>query len=268
MKTSEKKEFKHNMEIIYTLGIMDLKQKYQNSKLGMLWSFLRPLLQFAAYYFVFGYTLKIDTAPDYPLRLFFGIILWTCFTDGTSMGLNAYFGKKSLVTKVKINMKLIPISAYYTAALNFFINFSIFFVFYHVFEPNFAQIYTLPKLFLFLGTFLVMSFTIINLNIILATLNALFRDIQTIWELIMIYGVFLMPIIYPVQISEEYMPLYYCINTVAFPLETIRSVFFDSSTNLWKNPVYVFSYLLGVVLITLLAIVVNKKLRKKVADYL
>lgn len=263
-----KSNFRQKWEIVYTLGTMDLKQKYQNSKLGMLWSFLKPLLQFLAYYFVFGYTLKIDTSPDYPLRLFFGIVLWTCFTEGTSMGLNSYFGKKSLVTKVKIDMKLIPISAYYTAALSFFINFSIFFVLYHIVEKDCLKIYTFENLCVFFVTFLIFSFTIINLNIILATLNALFRDVQTIWELLMIYGVFIMPIIYPVQISEKYMPIYYCFNTAAFPLETIRSVFFGSSSNLWLNRTYVAAYLLGVAGIAICAVYVHHKLQRKVADFL
>ena len=262
------KNIKHNIEIIYTLGTMDLKQKYQNSKLGMLWSFLKPLLQFCAYYFVFGYTLKIDTSPDYPLRLFFGIILWTCFTDGTSMGINSYFGKKSLVTKVKIDMKLIPISAYYTAVLNFIFNFTIFIVLYHIFSDNPLKIYTIENITLFLGTFFLYSISIIFLNIILATLNALFRDIQTIWELIMMYGVFIMPIIYPVQIPEKYLNIYYFINIAAFPLETIRSIFFDSSSNLWEEASYFISYILGIVVIIFLGLFIDKKLRYKVADYL
>lgn len=258
----------HKWEIVYTLGTMDLKQKYQNSKLGMLWSFFKPLLQFLAYFFVFGYTLKIDTSPDYPIRLFFGIILWTCFTDGTSMGLSSYLGKKSLVTKVKIDMKLIPISAYYTAALSFFINFSIFLVIYFFKEPMSWKIFKLHNLFIFIGTFVTFSISIISINIILATLNALFRDVQTIWELIMIYGVFIMPIIYPVQVPEKYMSIYYFANIPAFPLETIRSIFFDSSSNLWMCGEYVISYLSGVLLLFLGALFVNYKFGKKVADYL
>ena len=260
--------WKHNIELVYTLGTMDLKQKYQNSKLGMLWSFFKPLLQFAVYYLVFGVTLKIDESPDYPLRLFFGIIVWTLFTDGTGMGLSSYLGKKTLVTKVKVNMLLIPISAFYTAALNFAINFGIFLILYHILVPLPFSIYNISNLLCFFTGFILYGVSIVSINIVLATLNALFRDIQSIWELLMMYGVFLMPIIYPIQINEAYMPAYYFFNPVAFPLINLRNIFFNTGAFLWSNPVYAMAYISGIILWIVLAWLVNAKLKHKVADYL
>lgn len=261
-------EWKHNIELVYTLGTMDLKQKYQNSKLGMLWSFFKPLLQFVVYYLVFGVTLKIDESSDYPLRLFFGIIVWTLFTDGTGMGLSSYLGKKPLVTKVKVNMILIPISAFYTAALNFAINMGIFLILYHILVPAPFSIYSVNNILCFLFGLLLYGVTIVSINIVLATLNALFRDVQSIWELLMMYGVFLMPIIYPIQIPEKYMYIYYFLNPVAFPLINLRNIFFNTGDFLWSNKEYTLAYILGIVVWIMLAWIINLKLKHKVADYL
>ena len=259
---------KHNIELVYTLGTMDLKQKYQNSTLGMLWSFLKPLLQFIVYYFVFGVTLKIDESADYPLRLFFGITVWTLFTDGTSMGLSSYLGKKTLVTKVRVNMILIPISAFYTAALNFAINLGIFLLLYHFLMPSPFAIYTVGNFLQFVVSLVLYGVSIVSLNIVLATLNALFRDIQSIWELLMMYGVFLMPIIYPISLDEAYMPIYYFFNPVAFPLINLRTIFFGAGNFLWSDSKYVVAYIAGITMWVMLAWLVNAKLKHKVADYL
>ena len=73
----------HNKEVLVTIAKMDLKLKYQNSKLGFLWSFLKPLLQFCAYYTVFQVILHVNDSPDYPLRLLLGGLLWSFFVEAT-----------------------------------------------------------------------------------------------------------------------------------------------------------------------------------------
>lgn len=109
-----------NKEILFVISQMDLKTRYQNSKIGFLWSFLKPLLQFFAYYTVFKVFLKIDVSEDYPLRLFLGVLLWNFFVEATGNGLNSYIGKKSIVTKIKIDKEILPVASYLTALMNFF----------------------------------------------------------------------------------------------------------------------------------------------------
>lgn len=254
-------------ETIFTLATMDLKLKYQNSKIGFLWSFLKPLLQFCAYYTVFQIILKVSDSPDYPLRLFLGILIWSMFTDSTSNGMMSYLGKKSIVTKIKIEKAILPVSSFLTAALNFLLNMIIFLVLYHIFSADFARMYSFMNLVIVIISFLLLSIVLVSMNIILATLNALFRDIQSIWEIVLMYGVFLSPIMYTLPIPEKYLGPYYFLNPIAFPLENIRSVFFDSPL-LWSNINYSVFYIAGVLCWVFLAYIVNLKLQTKVADYL
>ena len=118
----------HNKEVLFTISQMDLKTRYQNSKIGFLWSFLKPLLQFFAYYTVFRIFLKIDVSEDYPLRLFLGVLLWNFFVEATGNGLNSYIGKKSIVTKIKINKEILPVASYLTAFMNFLLTMIIFII--------------------------------------------------------------------------------------------------------------------------------------------
>ncbi len=256
-----------NYDVIFTLSTMDLKLKYQNSKIGFLWSFLKPLLQFIAYYTVFQVILKVSDSPDYPLRLFLGILIWTLFTDSTSNGMMSYVGKKTIVTKINIQKSILPVSAFLTAVFNFLLNLIIFLVLYHIISPNFLKIYHFSNLLLFLVSLALFSGALVSINIILATLNALFRDIQSIWEIFLMYGVFLSPIMYTLPIPNQFLGLYYFVNPIAFPLENIRSIFFESS-GLWNNINYTICYLAGTIFYIMLAYVVNKKLHSKVADFL
>ena len=261
------KSSKYNFDIIFTLATMDLKLKYQNSKIGFLWSFLKPLLQFIAYYTVFQIILNVSDSPDYPLKLFLGILIWTLFTESTSNGMMSYIGKKTIVTKINIRKIILPISAFITSALNFMLNMIIFLLLYHIITPRFWSIYTLPNFFIFIISLIIFSIVLASINIILATLNALFRDIQSIWEIVLMYGVFLSPIIYTLPIPKKFLGLYYFLNPIAFPLENIRSIFFNTE-GLWKNINYTLCYLLGSITYITIAYIVNKKMHSKVADFL
>lgn len=262
------KELRHNAEVVYTLAVSDLKLKYQNSKLGFLWSFLRPLLQFCTYYIVFGVILHYSDSADYPLRMFLGILLWSFFTEATSMGLGAYLGKKSIITKIHTKKELLPVAAYFTAAISYFLNMIIFLAAYHIAFDDFYKMYSWKNVAVFLASFLSFSVFILSMNIILANINALFRDIQTIWEIILTYGCFLTPIMYTLPIPEDYLALYYFADPLAVPIESIRTIFFHTEEVIWECPAYIAAYVGAVVFWLAAALLVDYKLKGKVADYL
>lgn len=260
---------KNKLEIVATLGVMDLKLKYRSSKLGFLWSFLKPLLQFTAYYIVFALVLKIGKGAAYPLTLFLGVLMWSFFTEGTSLGLNSYLGKKAVVTKINVDKILIPVAAYVTPAMNFILNMTIFICIYIAASLNdsiFEQI-TICNICMALLSFIDIGVIIIALNIILANLNALFRDIQNIWELFLQYGVFITPIIYPLPVPDKYLTLYFFANVVAYPIELMKKQFFIYDTKIFNDGV-LFAHIASVSILCLIACCVHKKISYKVADYL
>lgn len=259
---------KHNSEVVFTLAVMDLKLRYQNSKMGFLWSFFRPLLQFVTYYIVFGLILHYSDSADYPLRLFMGVLLWSFFTEATSMGLGSYIGKKSIITKVQTKKELLPIAAYCTAAISYMLNMGIFLVAYHIATPDFLKIYSFHNLIVLILSLASLSIFILSVNLILANINSLFRDIQPMWEIILTYGCFLTPIMYTLPIPDKLLPLYYFADPIAFPLECLRTIFFSTEMYLWENPRYLLAYCAAIVLWPIIAFIVNEKLKNKVADYL
>ena len=255
----------HNKEVLFTISQMDLKTRYQNSKIGFLWSFLKPLLQFFAYYTVFRIFLKIDVSEDYPLRLFLGVLLWNFFVEATGNGLNSYIGKKSIVTKIKINKEILPVASYLTAFMNFLLTMIIFIIMFVIQKKIIINsVFSFLNFVFFL---LLYSVLIISINIILATVNVLFRDLQNIWDIILTYGVFLTPIIYTIAIPKEYLKIYYFLNPLAYPIEEMKASFFGISGT-WQSLEHFISFILSVIFWVLIALIVRKRLGLKVADYL
>ncbi|WP_103628393.1 ABC transporter permease [Campylobacter concisus] len=258
----------NNYQKLIVIAYMDLKLKYQNSFIGFSWSFIKPLLQFFVYFTVFGVFLQVDTGDGYALRLFFGVLIWTFFSEATSLGLNSFVGKASIINKINVNRLIPPIAAFLTPLFNFCINFIIFIIIYLV-SYNSISDFNIFKFFIITVSFLQISILILSLNIILSFLNVFFRDIKQIWEIVLIYGVFLTPIIYKLPIPKEYETLYYCTNLLSFPLENIKYCFFNGYT-----PILIYDIWLWVlhsaviVLLFVVSLVIENKLKSKISDFL
>lgn len=254
-----------NKEKLIVMSVMDLKLRYQNSVIGFFWSFLKPLLQFLVYFTVFGIILKVGSGLEYALQLFFGVIVWAFFAEATSLGLNSFISKASLISKVSIDKIIPPIAAFLTPLISFIINFIIFMVVYMLFYQD----VTLYNIWLFVISLIQISILILSLNIILSFSNVFFRDFQQIWEMLLIYGVFLTPILYTIPIPENYTVIYYALNPLAFPLENMKIAFFKD-----YSPILIYDVRIWLthtaVLVTLIMIAykVKKKLENKVVDYL
>jgi ABC-2 type transport system permease protein len=186
------------LEKLFILSLMDLKLKYHRGFFGFFWSFFKPLSQFFAYYLVFGIILKIGKVSYYPLELFLGVLTWSWFTESTSQGVVCFINKKSIITQIATNRLYPPFAAFLAPTMNYFLNLIVFFCAYLCWGDSGLFIEThysvLHALFVFLLAVSIISLIILSLNILLAYTNARYRDIQSFWELILMYGMFVTPI--------------------------------------------------------------------------
>lgn len=72
------KDLYNYRELLKTNITKDIGGKYKHSFLGILWSFVNPLLQIIVYAFVFQIILKSDI-PNYAVYLCCGLIPWQYF---------------------------------------------------------------------------------------------------------------------------------------------------------------------------------------------
>ena len=101
--------FKKYRFLMSQLISRDFKTKYKRSVLGVLWSFLNPLLMMIVQYIVFSNLFKFDI-PYYAVYLLSGIVLYSGFSEMTTTAMTSITGNAALITKVYVPKYIYPIS--------------------------------------------------------------------------------------------------------------------------------------------------------------
>ena len=116
------KELYKYREFLYTNVKKDIRGKYKASFLGVLWSFINPLLQVTVYAIVFPYLMRGSAIPNYLLFIICGIIPWTWFTMSMVNGTTCVTNSGNLIKKVYFPREILPISSVTSGCVNFLIS--------------------------------------------------------------------------------------------------------------------------------------------------
>ena len=98
----------------------ELCARYQGSLLGMLWSYVQPLVRFLMYYFVIGMVLGLDRGVEnFGIHLFAGMVMVHYFTETFTAGTRSIVRNKAIVQKMAMPREMFPVasmivSAYHT----------------------------------------------------------------------------------------------------------------------------------------------------------
>lgn len=182
----------------------DFRVKYKASVLGVVWSFLNPLLTMLVYLFVFS-TIFRSNIVHFPVYLMSGIVLFNFFSESTSLGLSAITGNSALITKVYMPKVIYPLSKVLSSGINLCISFiPLFIVMLITGVPFHKSMLLLPLVVLFLMMFC------LGMSLILSSMNVFFRDTQFLWGVLVTMWNFLTPIFYPESIiPAQFVKLYH-----------------------------------------------------------
>ena len=182
------------LNLLREMSISEFKLKDQSTVLGFLWTLLRPLLMFLVLYFLFTKWMGARI-ERYPLYLMTGIIQWNFFATGTSYALSSLIRRAELVKNLKFPREILVISS----ALTVFIS--------HVFEMVILLLFVTamgvlpgPYLLLLPVMMLVELLLVISVSLPLSTLCVYYRDIENVWNILIMAGFFLTPVFYSLSI--------------------------------------------------------------------
>ena len=197
--TAFREELWKKRELLVNFAISDIKVRYKNSVLVILWSLLEPLLLLGVLYFVFSTMFKIEI-PNFPIYLLLGIICWNFFRNGTSIALNSLTNRSSLMTQIYFPRVIPSLSAGITSSITLIFELIILGVFMAVFQfmPTSTIILLIPILALEL-------ILILGLALPLSVLNVKFKDTEFIWGVVISAGFFLTPIFYQFDMLPDYI---------------------------------------------------------------
>ena len=197
--TSIREELWEKRHLLLNFAISDVKVRYRNSILGILWSLLEPLLILGVLYFVFSTMFKFEI-PNFPIYLLLGIICWNFFRNGTSIALNSLTNRSTLMTQIYFPRSIPGISAAITSTVTLLFELVVLGIFMAVFQfmPTSTIILLIP-------IFLLELIFILGLALPLSVLNVKFKDTEFIWGVVISACFFITPIFYQFNMLPDYI---------------------------------------------------------------
>ncbi|MFA4828087.1 MAG: ABC transporter permease [Thermodesulfovibrionales bacterium] len=208
-------------ELLYFLAWRDIKVKYKQTALGVVWAILQPFLTMIIFSILFGKLAKVpsDGIP-YPIFVYAGLLPWNYFSSALSSSGNSLVASSNLITKVYFPRLIIPASASLSSLLDFFIASIILIgmMFFYHFMPNAFGIIMIPAL-------IFMTFMVaVGCGLWLSALNVEYRDFQYIIPFLVQIWMFVTPVIYPVTLFPEKYRWILSLNPMAGIIEAFRAV--------------------------------------------
>lgn len=183
--------------MIQQLVSRDFKTKYKRSVLGMLWSFLNPLLTMLVQYVVFS-TLFRSNIPNYPVYLISGIVFFNFFNEAVTMGMTAITGNASLIKKVYMPKYIYPVSKILSSLVNFALALVPMFIII-----LFTGTPIRPSMLLLIYDILCLLGFVMGMALILSTVTTFFQDMVFLWSVISMMWMYMTPIFYPESIIPQ-----------------------------------------------------------------
>lgn len=180
--------------LLYNLVVRDLKLRYKDSLLGVLWSMVNPLGMMLVFTVLFTVLLGGGNgSPNrFPIFILVGVIPWNFFVGSMLSGAMTVVAHSGLIKKVYFPRELIFLSTLLSNLVNFLIACGVFLVIFHVLGLRL----TIHALWVPVILLIQMIFTL-GISFFLGSLNVFYRDVMMILDVVVLAWFFLTPVFYP-----------------------------------------------------------------------
>ncbi len=235
-----------NFSLLRALSITDFKLRYKGSVLGYLWSLLKPLGIFGTLYVVFSLFMRFNI-ENYALFLLFGLLLWNTFAEATINGMNALISKAMLLTKTTVKKSVIVLASNITTLITLGLNLLVFIVILIFIKPEFN-----PVMLISVVNIIELFLIGLGASYALAVLYVYYRDFSSIWEIVLQMGMWLTPIIYPLDLVPAQYHKYFEFNPLYRVIREARDLVISFKVPHWQDMLITLGYALLIFLIGLL----------------
>lgn len=236
----------------------DIRGKYKGSFLGILWSFVNPLLLTLVYAIVFPFLLK-STEPNYVTFIVIGMLPWNYFITVINQSSGCILYNGGIIKKVYFPREILPISVNVSGLINFLISCIIIFIFL-IFSGIGFSWYILFLPLIILTQFVFQQ----GIALMLSAINVYVRDSEYIVGFFMNLLFYATPILYTSTLFEGSSLKYLIkLNPMATIVECYRDVLFYQSMPHIKSLIVV---LLASIVLLFIGLRIFKKLERGFAE--
>lgn len=217
-------------ELFYFFTWRDIKVKYKQTALGVLWALFQPAIMTALFTLGFGKIISSGSQLNmpYPVFCLSGFLMWSIFSSGLSSAGNSMVNNANIIKKIYFPRLIIPISSILVSIVDFTMAFLIFIPvlwFYNCWFNIWAILY-IPL------SILLTAMATFGLGTFLAAINIKYRDFRYILPFFIQALLFATPVIYPIKINDSQIFQWLMqLNPMNAPIELFRAAIGSNTIN-------------------------------------
>lgn len=214
-------------ELLYLLTWRDITVRYKQTFMGASWAILQPVLTTLVFSVFFGQIAKIPSeGVPYPVFALAGLVPWTFFSNGLSLGSNSLIANPAFITKIYFPRILVPLCTILAGLLDLLIAFAVLagVMAWYGIAPGWSALW-IPFL------VLVAVLATIGVSTWLAALNVRYRDVKFVVPFLAQLWLFATPVAYPASLISPQWRVLMGLNPMAGVVEGFRAALLPTQLN-------------------------------------
>ena len=246
-------------ELLKTSITKDIGGKYKNSFLGVLWSFVNPLLQILVYAIIFPLIMK-SNIENYVVFMVCGLIPWNYFSTVINRASFVMIENGNIIKKVYFPREILPLSLVTSETVNFLISSILILLF------TFGYGLGVTANIIFYPLVLIVQFVLLlGISLFVSSITVYFRDLQHFIGVLLQLFFYATPIVYAVDVIPEKFRWILNFNPMTYIIEGYRDIFWGQTV----PDIVTLLIVLGIgILLCITGYLVFNKLQKKFAEEL
>jgi lipopolysaccharide transport system permease protein len=220
------RELWHYRELLLFFVWRDIKVRYKQTVLGLLWAIIQPFFTMVIFSLFFGRLARVpsDDLP-YPIFSYAALVPWTFFANAVTQASNSLVVGANMIKRIYFPRLTMPIATVLAGVVDFILAFAVLLgmMLYYKLAPT-ANILWLP-LFLLLALI-----TALGVGFWLSAMNVQFRDVRYAVPFLIQAWLFATPIAYPSSLLPEFWRPFYALNPMVGVVEGFRWALLGSET--------------------------------------
>ena len=235
------KELWRYRDLLLMLAMRDVKLRYRQTALGVIWVVLQPLLGAFILGFVFGRVAKLPTGGSYFLFAYTGLLGWNAFSGTLSKASACVVGNSQLVSKVFFPRLILPLSTIASTLIDFAVGLAFMAVLLPIYgiKPGW-EILLLP---IWLALAILLA---VGVGMYTAALMVRYRDLQYVIPVLMQFWLYASPVAYALLAIPRRFRWAYLLNPMASLLEGFHLSLLGQGTFHWPFLIYSCIFSIGV----------------------
>jgi lipopolysaccharide transport system permease protein len=217
--------FAEHKDLIFQLARREVLERYRGSALGLVWSFMHPVLMLLVYMFVFGIVFSMKWGIEqrggleFAIILFSGLVIHGLFAECMVRAPTLVVNHPHFVKKIVFPLQILPLVSVCVALFHTAVGLLILLLAVLLTQASIPPTILLLPVVLFPIVVLALG-----VSWFLASLGVFLRDVTQVVGILATVLLFLSPIFYPVTAVPEYLQPFLYLNPLTLIIEELRNV--------------------------------------------